>query len=303
MFINLKRIFRFAWQSFSRNKGLSLQVLFIMAVAVFTLTSLFIFKDLSNFLIAKAEKKVDISVYFKKDTKEDEILLVREGLSNFSKEIENIDYVSKEKAKEIFLERHKDDPLYLEALKEVEENPFLSSLDIKAKNPALYAQISNFLTEGPFQVLVEKVSYYQSEKVIERLFALTSNIKTAGLFLSFFLIILVFLITFNTVKLTIFAFRDEISTMRLVGASSWFIRGPFLIQGFLYGILSILTVDVLFLLSFAFLNSDLQTWLFDFNLLEYFQKNFLTLLLWQILFAFLLGGISSFLAIRRYLKI
>ncbi len=303
MFTSLKRIVKFGFQGIWRNKGLSLQVIFIMIVAVFVLTSLFVFNELSNFLIARAQEKVNISVYFKKDVGEEEILEVKEGLSKFSNGIESVSYVSKAQAKETFIERHKNDPLYLSALEEIGDNPFLASLNIRAKDPTFYAQISSFLTAEPFGGLVEKVSYYQSEEVIKKLFALTSNIKQGGIFLSAFLVVLVFLITFNTVKLTIFSFKEEIATMKLVGASNHFIRGPFLIQGFFYGIFSILIVDIFFFAILSIMNPDLQTWLFNFNLLEYFKENFSMILIWQIVFAFFLGVVSSFFAVRKYLKV
>ncbi len=303
MITNLKRIVRFGWQSALRNKGLSLQVVFIMSFAVLVFTSLFIFRDLGNFLIAEAEKRVDVSVYFKKEALEEDILVVKKELSDFSEEVEEVSYVSKEEAREIFLEKHKDDPLYLNALEEVGDNPFLPSLNIKSKNPLFYAQVSEFLTEGPYKNLVEKVSYFQNKAVIDKLFALVSNIKKAGIIFGLLLIVLVFLITFNTVKLTIFALREEIATMRLVGASNWFIRGPFLIQGVLYGIASIFVIDVLFFLFFEFFSSGLQMWFFNFDFLNHFQQNFLLLFVCQIVFAVLVGLLSSFWAVKKYLKV
>lgn len=303
MLTNLKRIFKFGWKGFLRNKGLSSQVIFIVTVAVLVVTSLFLFQELSSFLIARAQEKVDISVYFKKETSEENILETKEGLYKFSEQIEEVRYISREKAQEIFLQKHKEDPLYLQALHELGENPFLASLEIKAKGPAFYAQISNFLVEGPFGNLIEKVSYYESEKVINRLFALTDNIKTAGILLSLILGILVVLITFNTVRLTIFASKDEIATMRLVGASNWFIRGPFLVQSLLYGIFAVLIADLIFFGSLNFLNSRLESWLLSFSLLNYFQENFLFLVSLQIVFAFALGIFSTLLAVRKYLKV
>lgn len=286
-----------------RHKGLSFQVIFIMTIAVLVVISLFLFQGMSEFLIAEAQKKVDVSVYFKKDTSENSILEVKQGLYKFSTAIEDIRYVSREKAQEIFLQKHQDDPLYLQALEEVGENPFLASLNIRAKDPAFYAQISDYLVAGPFKNLVEKVSYYQNRKVIVRLFSLINSVKTAGIVLSLILGILVVLITFNTVKLTIFTSKDEIATMRLVGATNWFIRGPFLVQSIIYGILAVGIASLIFFISLSFLNLKLQTWLLDFNFLTFFQENFLSLLLIQFVFAFGLGITSFLLAVRKYLKV
>lgn len=303
MFIFLKRILKFGWQSFNRNKGLGLAVIFVMTVAIFILTSLFVFDGLSEFLISKIKEQVDISVYFKKDTTEKEILALKEELNNkFSIQTASINYISKEKAKEIFLAKHKDEPLYLQALEETGENPFLSSLNIKAKDPTFYALVSDFLIKGSSKNSIEKISYFGSEKVINKLSEISLKIKKAGIGISVFLLILVFLITFNTIKLTIFIFREEIATMRLVGASNWFIRGPFLVQSFLYGFFSILIVNLLFIFILYILSADMQSWLFGFNFLQYFKENFLKILGYQTVFAVFSGTTSFFFAVHRYLK-
>jgi len=301
-FIFLKRILKFGWTAFNRNQGLNFEVIFIMIVAISTLTSLFIFNNLSNFLIAKVQEKVDISVYFKEGIEEKEISQIKEELYNqFQEEINSIEYISKEKAKEIFLSRHQKD-IYFQSLEEIGENPFLPSLEIKARDPIFYKEIDKILREK-FKDFIWKISYSESQEVINKISNLSLGIKKIGIVFNIILALLVFLITFNTIKLTIFVLRDEIATMRLVGASTWFIRGPFFIQSFLYGIFSIVIVNLLFFISLHLLSSPLEAWLFDFNLLENFKKNFVTILGWQIGFTLLLSFSSSFFAIRRYLKI
>jgi len=302
MLTNTKRILKFGWQGFTRNKGLSFAVLFIMTISVFVVTSLLVFNELSSFLIKEIEKKVDVAVYFKKDIPESDILKVKEELYNFQGEIESVEYVSKEKALETFKQKHKNDPVYLKALEEVGDNPFLPSLNIKAKNPQLYAKISSFLTEGEFGSMIEKVSYYENEKVIQRLFSLTSGVKKGGIILSVILGILVILITFNTVKLTIVALKEEISTMKLVGASSGLIKGPFLVQGILYGVISVLICDILFFALIFFLNDSAVGWFLGFDLLSYLKENTFMIILSQVVFASMLGVFSTLFAVRKYLK-
>jgi cell division transport system permease protein len=90
--------------------------------------------------------------------------------------------------------------------------------------------------------------------------------------------------------------------MRLVGASNWFIKGPFVIQGIFCGIASILAVNLLFLITFAFFSYRLETFFLGFNLLNYFQTNFLSLFLIQIVFAGILAIFSTLLALHKYLK-
>ncbi len=300
---NLKRVIKFAFQDIMRNKGLSLQVIFIMTFSILTLTSLFIFRELSSFLIEEAQKKVDISVYFKKNVSENSILEVKEKLYQFSENIEAVEYISAEQAKDKFIKRHQQDSLYLDALKEVGGNPFLPYLNIKAKNLSAYDQISDFLSKPPFSGLIEKISYYQNKNVIERLFSFTSKVNNAGIFFSAGLMVLVFLIVLNTIKLTILTKSEEIATMRLVGASNWFIKAPFLVQVFIYGLVSILVVDVLLLICFLLLNNWFQNWFLGFNILSFFGRNFLLLFGAQISIIFLLGASSFSIAVQKYLKI
>ena len=303
MFITLRRIFRFGWQGFIRNKGLSFGVIFIMTIVILGVSSLGLFKKVSDALISEVRKKVDISVYFKSGTSEEDIMRIKESLYKFSPGIIDVDYVSSEEAHKSFLERHQKDPLYLQALAQVGGNPFLPSLDIKARSPDLYAQIATFLTQGPFKNAIEKVSYYQNKTVINRLFALTRNIKVFGILLSIGLIFLTALVIFATIKLTIFAFEDKITTMRLVGASNWFIRGPFVVQSLLYGFFAVAFANLLLFLTLSAFNQKFIDWFFNFDILNYFKSAFPIFLLWQLVFASLVGFFSSLIAMRKYLKV
>lgn len=307
-FTPFKRILGFGWIAFTRNQGLNFEVIFIMIIAILTLSFLFIFNDLSNFLITKFQEKVDIAVYFNKGIEEKEVLQIKEELyKNFSEKIKSINYISEKEAKEVFLLKHEKD-IYFQALKEIGINPLLASLEIKAQDPIFYHEISEFL-EKNFKNFLWKISYIETQEIINKISNLSLAIKKAGIVFEIILAFLVFFITFNTIKLTISVLREEITTMRLVGASNWFIRGPFFIQSFLYGIFSVLIVNLLFLGGFYYFGTfHLEGLLgFDlflgFNFLENFKENFSTIFLYQIGFIFLLSFSASFFAIQRYLKI
>lgn len=302
MLTSFKRILKFGWQGFWRNKNLSVQVIFVMAVVVFTITSLFLFEQMTNFLIEQSQRKVDISVYFKKDALEDKIFELKQELANLSDQVESVSYISSEEAKETFIEKHQDDKFYLEALSQVEQNPFLPSLNIKAFSSESYAFIASFLQERQASDSIEKVSYSKNKQVIEQLFYITSNVKKAGLVGAIAIALLVILITFNTIKLTIFSLRDEITTSRLVGASNWFISGPFLVQSILYALLSVIIFDIIFVGVATFLSVKLQTLFLDFSLINVLKSNGLYLLLAQLGATLFLGCLSSWLASRKYLK-
>lgn len=302
MFTSLRRIFRSSWQSFRRNSGSSLATVFIVVVTIFMITFLFLFRGATQFVISSLQEKVDISVYFKEDSPEEDILKAKTEISEIS-EVKEVEYVSPQEALENFVKRHKDNPLIMESLEEVGENPFLASLNIKAWQANQYEQVAAFLENSSFKDLVEKIDYYQRKPVIERLFTITSTVNKAGIGLSIILVIISFLVIFNTIRLAIYNSREEIKIQRLVGASNWFIRGPFLIQGVISGFFATAIAVLLFALICWVFSPKLEIVLTGFNIFTFFLSNFWLLLSIQLLAGIGIGVVSSLIAMRRYLRI
>jgi len=305
MFTSIKRIFKSGWQSFSRDGDIAAANVFIMTMTILLATSLFLFKDVSQILISAIREKADISVYFKEAAQEEEILNVQEKLSKIP-EVKDVEYVSKEKALEDFVQRHKDDPVLMGSLEEVGGNPFLAALNVKAFEASQYQAVMNFLDatlEPSYKDLIEKVDYYQRKPVIERIFALTSGTGKVGVTLSIVLAIVAILVAFNTIRLAILNQAEEIKIQRLVGASNWFIRGPFLVQGAISGIISTLISLFIFTLICRFLGPKIEFLFSGLNVWKSFTGNFFTIILVQLSTGILLGVISSSIAIRKYLKV
>ena len=305
MFTLIKRIFKSGWQSFSRDGDIAAANIFIMTMTILLATSLFLLKDISQILISAIREKADISVYFKEAAQEEEILNVQEELSKIPG-VKDVEYVSKEKALEDFVQRHKDNPVLMGSLEEVGGNPFLAALNVRAFEASQYQAVVNFLdaTLTPAdQNLIEKVDYYQRKPVIERIFALTSGAGKVGISLSIVLAIVAILVAFNTIRLAILNQAEEIKIQRLVGASNWFIRGPFLIQGAISGIISTLISLLIFTLICWFLGPKIEFLFSGLNVWKFFTGNFFTIILIQLSTGILLGAISSSIAIRKYLKV
>src|SRR4030042_4425101 len=302
MLTKIKRIIKTGWKEFSRNIGLSMATIFIMIMVISLVTMLFLLKPVSDILIGNVQKRVDVSVYLKEDVNTDQIMELRSELSKIP-EVKEINYVSKEEALETFIEMHKDDPVLIESLTEVGYNPFLASLNIKAWEASQYEQVANFLESDSFQNLIDKVAYYQRKPVIEKVFALANGVNKVGFFLGIIFGAIAVLLFFNTVRIAIHSSKEEISIMRLVGASNWFIRGPFLVQGVIVGFIAvIITLLITFCFSY-FLNSKIMSLAPEINLWEIFISNLLILLLIQLATGVGLGIISSYIAVRKYLKI
>ena len=304
MFTSLKRILKFGWHSFARNKGLGLQVIFIMGTAVFFILLFFLGRGVGQSLFNEMARKVDISIYFKSEASEQEILQIKNRISLLSDNIKSIEYISKERALAIFSAEHQDDELYLRALEEVKENALLPSLNIYSDDPSYYAKISDSLKEPPSNNIVAKISYEQpkNKQAIETLAAVTKGLRIAGIAIVTLLGLLVIVITSNIIRLTFVVLKDEISTMKLVGASDWFVRGPFVAQTFFYGLFAVIAVDVFSGVTLYFFNAQAIHWFSNFNVFDYFAANFFIIFGFQLGFVVLLGAASTLLTLRKHLR-
>ena len=299
---SLKRVIKNGWSAFWRNIALSLATIFIMVTVLSLVSFLFFLNQLSDILISDVEKKVDVSVYFKEDVLEDDIVQVKAEVAKIT-EVREVKYVSKEDAFNIFLERHKDDPVLIESLTEVGYNPFLASLNIKAKEISQYEEITVFLETGPFKDLIDEVDYHQRKPVIDKVYALTSGINRIGILFSLVFGLIAVLVAFNTIRIAIHNSSEEISIMRLVGASNWFIRGPFLVQGIIVGLIStVIALLIAFGVSWG-INSKINVLIPNISTFSIFLNNVLGLFLIQLCAGIGLGIISSLIAVRKYLKI
>jgi len=263
------------------------------------------FQAILGFTLGELEKKVDVSVYFVSDTQEEKIFSLKEKVESIP-EVKEIAYVSAGQALEDFRERHKDDYATIQALEELNENPLGASLLISAVDPANYESISNFFEQGialsaTDLSIIDKVNYNENKQVIDRLLLLKDGAKKLGLILTIVLIAISVIITFNTIRLTIYVARDEIGVMRLVGSENSYINGPFMMEGVLYGLISALINIVVYFPVTWWLGSRLEGFL-GINLLTYYLSNFFQILVISVLVGTALGSFSSYLAVKKYLR-
>ena len=111
-------------------------------------------------------------------------------------------------------------------------------MNIKAQDPREYESISRFLESDNFKNIVSKINFRQNQPVIEKLTAILKASRALGFGITLALSAIAILVAFNTIRLAIYTSRDEISIMRLVGASNAYIRGPFIMEGVLHGLIA-----------------------------------------------------------------
>jgi len=217
--------------------------------------------------------------------------------------VAGVAYVSREQALDNFKQANINKDVYLESLKVLGDNPLGAVLQVRARQPQDYASIVGYLEGSNFKDLIGTIDYRQHEPAIQKLMSVSSGIRKTGLVASLFLAFVAIMISFNTIRLAIFNQKEEVTVMRLVGASAWSIRGPFLVEGLLYGFIGSVVTILVFWPSLAVVSPRLTAVLSGVNLLSWFEGNILGI--WGILLAvgIVLGLASSMIAIRKYLKV
>ena len=299
---HLKRVFNVGWTNFKRNSYLSMGTTGVMVLVLFLFSGLISLSYLSSQIVSSLEEKVDVSVYFKNDASEGEIAKVKSDLESLGT-VKNVEYVSKDQALNEFKERHAGDTLVQDSLAELDENPLQASLNVKADDSSQYASIVTFLEGNKFRSLVDKINFYENEQVIARVLAISSGLRNWGFLLTMALALIAVLVTFNTVRLTIYSQKQEIEIMRLVGGSNWHIKAPYLVEGGLYGVLAAGIVAVIFYPAAYFISPKIESLMPGVSLISYFVSNIFQFVPLLFFIGILLGATSSFVAIRRFLKI
>ncbi len=302
MFTTLSRIIKYGILGFRRSGWLSAATIVIMVLTLMVFEGLILFNTLTKTAIESLQDRIDISVYFKAEAPEDDILKIKNSLESLA-EVKKVEYISRDKALEIFRAKHEKDRTISEALDELKDNPLLASLNVKAYDSRDYSAINNYLSGDSFKKIVNKISYAQNSLIIERLTKIVDTSKKAGIFLTILFSVVAVLITFNTIRLAIYSYRDEISIMRLVGASNTFIRGPYAVEGVIYGLIAGILSFIAALPIVYYVSPYLRILIPEMNLWAYFISNSFSFIGYQILFGIVLGVISSSIAIRKYLRV
>ncbi|MBI2670193.1 MAG: ABC transporter permease [Candidatus Yanofskybacteria bacterium] len=302
MAINFKKIIDSGWTNFKRNSYLSFAATSIMALVLVLFLGLLSLQFLSLQVVTSLQEKIDISAYFKTDATEEQALKIKSDLSILP-EVADVTYISQEEALADFKARHAQEELIQESLEQLDSNPLAASLNIKTKDPSQYASIAQFLENSSLRGVIDKINFYENRGVIDRIESISRGVRSWGLIVTLVLALVAVLVTFNTVRLTIFSQKQEIEIMRLVGASNWHIRGPYLAEGGLYGLFAAFIALAIFYPAVYFASDKIAAFAPGINLFGYFITGVPQVVLMVTLLGMFLGMVSSAIAIRKHLKI
>ncbi|MEI6396634.1 MAG: permease-like cell division protein FtsX [Candidatus Taylorbacteria bacterium] len=317
IFTAFKRIARTGFVNFWRNGFLSFAAIVVITLSLCAFGGLILSTAFARSLLIEVKNKVDVNVYFTLNTRESDILALQKDI-NILPQVASTSYISSEQALTSFKTRWQDNTLIMQGLDEIGTNPFPASLNIRAKDPGQYGSIATFLqnknpTDTSGTPIIEKINYQENKLIIDRLSSIIPTVEKAGSVVAMIFVIVAIIVVFNTIRLIIYAARDEISVMKLVGASNTYVRGPFVVSGIMYGVISgVITLIILAAVSYwgdsiilrlagvdVAANFQLMVNVFS----NYFIRNFGQIFCIIMSAGIILGGLSSYVAARRYLKV
>lgn len=286
--------FKEAVKNIWRDKGISLATLLVTTLT-FSVTSVFVLVVMASHLaLDYLETKAQLTVFFRDEATEESILNLKSQLEASERLVE-VSYTSKEDALEIYREDYKDEPELLEA---ISANIFPASLDIHAENIEDLDIINQLLSNDG---LVEEVVYFQD--VAENFQQVSDIIRKAGLGLVGIFAGISLLIILLAIGMSIHGKSGEVEIMRLVGASKWYIRMPFLIQGAFYGVGAVVLSFVLILAAVPLVYPKVSHFLNGMPLPEITPLFAAKLIGAELLCAGFLGAFAATLAVRKYLRV
>jgi cell division transport system permease protein len=302
----LRRIFKAGFLNFKRNGLVSFVSVLVTTITLSVIMLLILTKAVFLHSLNDIETKVDVKISFVAGTKEENVVELRKAIEALP-EVRDVTYTSAEQELVDFRERHREDYLTLQALEEVSSNPLGGSFNIKAYDSMQYESIAQFIENADSPAVrdakrfIHNVNYTDNKLIIDRINMIVNTGQEIGIALALIFSLIAIVVTYNTIRLTIHYSRDEIGIMRLVGASRSYIRGPFIVEGILYGFLGAFFTLLIFWPITYWIGKNM-TYFLGLDLFSYFTENFLFILICLMGGGILLGAVSSFFAIRKYLR-
>jgi cell division transport system permease protein len=300
------KVIKTGFVNFWRNLWLSVAATMVMTITLVIFAVLFLMFALTSYSVNTIKDTVDISVYFKAGASETQTNQITQNMQTDAR-VRSVNFVSADQALQDFKNAHSQDPAIAASLNELTDNPLPATLHVKAKNLGDYPSIVSTLQGDQYKAAIASVNYQNDPKIqvaIDRLDKILRFTLIGGFALIVIFSLIAILVIFNTITLTIFNRKEEVEIMRLVGATNWYIRGPFLVESALYTFFAVIITGALLIPIFTYVIPQLARYinpsltLFNRNIFNFW---YIIIMLTIVSLALSVG--STTLALRKYLRI
>lgn len=305
--ITFSRVLRYGLDNFVRNSWLSVAATAVMIVTLLIIFAVGAMRIIMVDTIGSLRDKVDMSIYLKNDTSDETASLIKSDLEKLAS-VRSVTYCNSACARDEVAKENADDPEMLEAITEA-TNELPAVLRVVVENIDDTEELQYFVSTNTRLKSCISNDYEPSfagdrRDTIQSIGRVVGFVQTLGVLAGVVFVVISALIIFNTIRMAIYNRKDEIQMEKLIGASRWFIRGPFLVEAAIYGVIAAIVATFL---GLWILNSTSAT-LNSYGIVVQPTINFLMSYMAIVLVVMigcgtLIGIISSLLATRRYLKI
>lgn len=302
--IQLMRIMQAGSRNFFRNMWLSIAATAVMIVTLTVVLISFISNWALTSTVNGVIEKLDVSVSLNDSVTPAQVKELRGGLEALPN-VKSVSYITKAQALAEFRRTNAADPKLLAAVTDT-DNPLPQSLAVKAASAGRLDNIVEYIKLPKYQSLLaakDPISYTgKNKRTIDSIVGGSNFLKRLGLIASGLFVVIAILIIFNTIRMAIFTRRDEIEIMKLVGATPWFIRGPFLFEAALYGIIAAIVACVFCYTVLLSLGRHIS-YIDIAATVGFFRTYPVLVAAGALLLGVAIGAFSSLLAMGRYLKV
>ena len=306
MLHTIGRVTKFSWNNIWRNGWLSVITVSTLVLTLFSVSMVLALQVGISQVVEAAEERIDLNVYFYPTATDAQLNSVITSLNAFPG-VTAVTYVTKEQALAKYQDRGKLAPELLAPLQAIGDNPFGPSLIVRAKSSADYQRVVSELGKPQYKDLIEgqQNDFEENQAFIATFSSFTEKVRASGIVASLVFAFIAALLIFNTIRIAIYTHREEIAIMKLVGASNWFVRAPFLIEAAFYSVVALLVTAGLSLGLLYFAQPYLTSYFAgsSVNVFGYFLQNALTIFGAELLAILVINILSGGVALRRYLRV
>lgn len=296
------RIFKFSLLDLVRNASLATMTVIVLSLLLISVNTLLGIRVLTAVAVQSVKEKIDLSIYLKPDTPGDTISKLTADIKALPV-VKSVTQISADEALENFKNQYQDRPEIIAALNEVGANPLGPALVVKTDDPTQYSQVITILNKEEYASLIEDKTFADTAVAIDTLHRVTGSIEKALWGVTAVFGFIAIIIIFTTIRVAIYTERIEIAVKKLVGASNWFIRGPYLIEGVILSTISVALALAAIYAAAQAIDPHFSPLLDQSSILtNYLKINILSLAGFEYLAALVLTIGTSAIAMRKYLK-
>ena len=296
------RILRFAIQNFMRNAWLSVVTISVLVICLIAVNVMISVGYIKGILLSAVYDRVNVTVNLNKGIGADEVQSIADDLNKQPK-IATITVVTPEESLADFKLRFPDESRAI--LPVLDGNPLSFKLKIRMTDLSDYANILTYLKQATYKDKIQSQNFNDYRTFIQQAVAVSDNVNKIAFGIAFLFLALGVLVVINTIRVSIYTQREEVGIMKLVGATNWFVQAPFLVESVFYSLTAVLISFIIIYPLLQLFSASAWSNLggLPLNLIGFYQRDFWLLFAGQFLGLVVINGLSSYLALRRYLKI